>query len=258
VRKVVIKSSAHYYGAERDDPAFFTERMRRPHPPGTLLEKDVVEAEAAVDSFAEHNPEVTVTVLRFCNGLGPGLKTSHMRLFELPAVLGILGFDPRYQFIHEDDIVGVMAHAVRDDLPGVHNAAADGVLALSEIASLLGKPYAPLLPPWGTGLAAGPLRRLGLRIPAEMLNQLRYGRGIDNRKLKATGYPLRYMTREAVNKLGEHMRTRHLRRGEAEPYRYEREVEHFLRYSPSVHRVARDPDLENVAPGRSARLTQGD
>src|SRR3954463_11646632 len=25
VRKVVFKSSAHYYGAERDDPAFFTE-----------------------------------------------------------------------------------------------------------------------------------------------------------------------------------------------------------------------------------------
>src|SRR3712207_6870561 len=32
VRKVVFKSSAHYYGAERDDPAFFTEDMERPHP----------------------------------------------------------------------------------------------------------------------------------------------------------------------------------------------------------------------------------
>ena len=25
VRKVVFKSSAHYYGCERDDPSFFTE-----------------------------------------------------------------------------------------------------------------------------------------------------------------------------------------------------------------------------------------
>ena len=31
VRKVVFKSSAHYYGAEQDDPAFFTEAMDRPH-----------------------------------------------------------------------------------------------------------------------------------------------------------------------------------------------------------------------------------
>ena len=38
VRKVVFKSSAHYYGCERDDPAFFTEAMRRPHPPRTPIE----------------------------------------------------------------------------------------------------------------------------------------------------------------------------------------------------------------------------
>ena len=119
VRKFVFKSSAHYYGCERDDPAFFTEGMRRPHPPRTRLESDIVEAEKAVDGFAQRNPEVTVTVLRFCNALGPDLRTTHTRLFELPAVPCILGFDPRYQFIHEDDLVGVLRFAVERDLPGV-------------------------------------------------------------------------------------------------------------------------------------------
>ena len=46
-------------------------------------------------------------------------------------------------------------------LRGVYNVAGDGVLALSEVAGLLGKPYAPILPPWGTGLAAAALRRRG-------------------------------------------------------------------------------------------------
>jgi UDP-glucose 4-epimerase len=124
VRKVVFKSSAHYYGCEQDDPAFFTEGMRRPHAPRTRLESDIVEAEKAVDGFAQRNPEVTVTVLRFCNALGPDLRTTHTRLFDLPAVPGILGFDPRYQFIHEDDLVGVLRFAVERDLPGVYNAAA--------------------------------------------------------------------------------------------------------------------------------------
>ena len=55
----------------------------------------------------------------------------------------------------------VLEHAVREDLPGVYNAAADGVLALSEIAGLLGKPLLPSLPPWGTGLVAGPLQAPG-------------------------------------------------------------------------------------------------
>jgi UDP-glucose 4-epimerase len=236
VRKVVFKSSAHYYGCEQDDPAFFTEAMRRPHPPRTRLESDIVEAEKAVEGFAQRNPEVTVTVLRFCNALGPDLRTSHTRLFDLPAVPSVLGFDPRYQFIHEDDLVGVLRFAVEQELPGVYNAAGDGVLALSEVASLLGKPLAPILPPWGSGLAAIALRPLGVRIADEVLRQLRYGRGLDNRKLKAAGYSYAFTSREAVLKHAEAQRARPLLRGEGEPYRYEREVEEFLRWSPSVRR----------------------
>jgi UDP-glucose 4-epimerase len=236
VRKLVFKSSAHYYGCERDDPAFFTEAMRRPHPPRTRLESDIVEAEKAVEGFADRNPDVTVTVLRFCNALGPDQRTTHTALFSLPAIPSILGFDPRYQFIHEDDLVGVLRFAAEHDLPGVYNAAADGVLALSEVASLLGKPLAPILPPWGTSLAATALRPAGIRLPAEVLNQLRYGRGQDNRKLKGAGYAFGYTSREAVLKHGEALRVRSLRRGDGEPYRYEREVEEFLRWSPSVRR----------------------
>ena len=52
VRKVVFKSSAHYYGAEQDDPAFFTEAMDRPHAPRTPIERDIVDAERAVREFA--------------------------------------------------------------------------------------------------------------------------------------------------------------------------------------------------------------
>ena len=236
VRKVVFKSSAHYYGCERDDPAFFTESMQRPHPPRTRLESDIVEAESAVRGFAERNPDVTVTVLRFANGLGADLDTSHSRVLRLPAVPCILGFDPRYQFVHEDDIVGVLEHAVVNDLSGVYNVAGDGVLVLSEVASLLGKPLAPILPPWGTGLATAGLRLAGVRVPEEMSQQLRFGRGLDNRKLKAAGCALRYTTREAVQRFAEELRVRELRRGESAPYRYEREVEEFLRYSPSVRR----------------------
>jgi UDP-glucose 4-epimerase len=233
VRKVVFKSSAHYYGCERDDPAYFTEDMERPHPPRTPIERDIVDAEHAVDAFAARNRDVTVTVLRFVNALGPDLETSHVRLLALPAVPAILGFDPRYQFIHEDDIAGVLEHAARNDLPGTYNAAADGVLALSEIASLLGKPPAPILPPWGTGLAASALRRLRLKIPPEMLQQLRYGRAIDNRRLKAAGYAFRATTRETVQAFAEHLRVRGLRPAVGD-FEYRREVEEFLRWSPAV------------------------
>jgi UDP-glucose 4-epimerase len=165
-------------------------------------------------------------------------------MFSLPLVPMILGFDPRYQFVHEDDVVHALEHAAFNDLPGIYNVAADGVLALSEVISLLGKRPLPVLPPWGTGLVAGPLRRLGFRVPDEMLNQLRFGRGLDNRRLKATGFRYQYTSREAVLKLGEHLRLSPVLAGAREPYRYEREVEEFLRWSPHVRR--------GRAPGNAA------
>ena len=245
VRKLVVKSSAHYYGAARDDPAFFTEDMRRAHAPTTPIERDIVEAEAGVAEFREKSPNVDVTVMRFCNVLGPEIRTSHARLFSLPAVPMILGFDPRYQFIHADDVVNALEHAVVRDLPGTYNAAPDGVLALSEVIGLLGKRPLPILPPAGTGLAAATLRRtLGVRVPPEMLNQLRYGRGLDNRNLKSTGFRFAHTTSEAVTKFAEHLRLHTVLRGVREPYRYEKEVEDFLRWSPSV----RNRTYEGEAP----------
>jgi UDP-glucose 4-epimerase len=236
VRKLILKSSAHWYGCEQDDPAFFTEEMPRRHPPRTPIERDIVEAEAAVADFAEKRSEVTVTILRCANVLGPDVDTSHIRMFSLPMVPMILGFDPRYQFAHEDDVVHALEHASFNDIEGIYNVAADGVLALSEVIGLLGKRPLPVLPPWGTGLAVGPLRRLGFRVPDEMLNQLRFGRGLDNRKLKATGFRYGFTSREAVLKLGEHLRLRPVLSGVKSPYRYEREVEEFLRWSPHVRR----------------------
>jgi len=236
VRKLVFKSSAHFYGCEQDDPAFFTESMGRPHPPRTPIEHDLVEAEAAVSEFAERNPEVCVTVERFSNVLGPDVRTSHTRLFGLPAVPMVLGFDPRCQYVHEDDVVGALAHAVEHELPGIYNVAADGVLALSEVVALLGKRPLPALPPVGTRIALGALAALGVPIPPEMQHQLLFGRGLDNRPLKATGFRYRYTTRETVVDFAERMRLAPILRGAEEPFHFEQEVEDFLRRSPNVRR----------------------
>ena len=236
VRKFVFKSSAHYYGCEQDDPSFFTESMRRPHPPRTRLERGMVDAESAIRDFAVKTPEVEVTVLRCANVLGPDVDTAFTRMFSLPAVPMVLGFDPRVQFVHEDDVVHALEHAALNSVPGVFNVGADGVLSLSEAIGLLGKMYLPILPPYGAGLLAGPLRRLGLRIPDEMWNQLRFGRGLDNRAYKAAGFRYGYTTREAVLRFGEHLRLTPVMRGGEHEYTYEREVEEFLRWSPHIQR----------------------
>jgi UDP-glucose 4-epimerase len=255
VRKLVFKSSARYYGAEQDDPAFFTEGMRRPHPPRTPIERDICDAEANVRDFRHKNPDTTVTVLRFANALGPDLRTSWQTYLGLPAIPTILGFDPRVQFIHEDDMANCLEHAVMYDLDGTFNCAADGVLVLSEVIDLLGKAMLPILPPWGTGIATQVARRAGVPIQAEMLPQLRFGRALDNRRYKATGFVYQHTTREAVLRLREQQRLEPILRGvTGSSYRYEAAVEEFLRFSPSVHQANARPQLAPANSAPRARL----
>ncbi len=97
-------------------------------------------------------------------------------------------------------------------------------------------------PGWAPRSCAAPASRCR----AEMVRQLRFGRALDNRRMKATGFRYRYTTRETVAKLREHQRLAPLMRAAGEGYRYERELEEFLRYSPSVRAA-------NAAPQPAAQ-----
>ena len=236
VRKFIFKSSSLAYGSYADDPAFFTEEMSRTHPPSTSLERDVDEAEAAVEEFDSRHPQITVTCLRCANVLGPDVVTNFTRLFAMPVIPTILGFDPRIGFVHEDDIVHALEHAAFFDLSGSFNVVGDGVLALSEAIDLLGKRSAPVLPPFKAAAFISALRAVGLGMPPEQVELMRFGRGLDNRRYKATGFEYGYTSRETVLEFGEKLRLNAVMRGMESSYIYEREVEDFLRWSPLVNR----------------------
>ncbi len=258
VRHLVFKSSAHAYGWAAGDPAFFSEDAVRSHPPRTALEREIVGAEEAVQGFAARHRACRVAILRVADEVGSEGRSSLLSLLSLPIIPGIIGFDPRFQVIHTDDVVGALAHAVRAELGGTYNAAGDGVLALSEVASVLGKPLIPVLPPWGAGFAAGQLRRLGLRVPVETVRALRHGRGLDNRRLKATGFTYRYTTREALIKLRAEQRRHPLLGSGSETYRYEPDLEDFLRWSPSVRTAHSNPAQRRDGQAGFDRLAVGE
>jgi UDP-glucose 4-epimerase len=144
-----------------------------------------------------------------------------------------------------------VAHVVARALPGAFLVAADGTLALSEALSTLGRAHAPVLPPWGTGVLASVLARAGVGAAHDLAGQLRRGRGIDNRRLKATGFAYRSTSREALAAAaGARGSRRVLHPGVPAPY--EPEVEAFLRYSPSA--VAPEPEPSRQAPDGVAAL----
>src|SRR5881396_1470385 len=94
VRQVVVKSSTLVYGSTHEDPAWFREEMSRTRPPSTRVERSLVEVEGYLRDFAEDNPHVTVTLMRFSNVLGTDIVTPISKALQLPLVPAIFGYDP--------------------------------------------------------------------------------------------------------------------------------------------------------------------
>lgn len=235
VRDVVVKSSSYVYGTAMQDPVWFSEESQRTNPARNRIEQSIESVEGYVRDFAEDNPHVNVSMLRFANVLGPDIVTPISRALELPLVPSIFGFDPRFQFVHEEDVVRSILFVLDRHLPGIYNVAGDGLLPWSEVAALCGKRTAPM-PPIATGLATWPLRQIGVPLPGELLDLLRYGRGIDNRRLKKAGFRYNYTSAGSVKAFIEAVRLRDTI-GSTEPtYTYERDVEQFFRHSPAVVR----------------------
>jgi UDP-glucose 4-epimerase len=185
VRKLLVKSSTAIYGSEPDDPSVWTEDMTRRTPPQDAFSRDIVEVESYVRDFALRQPGATVTVLRFTNVLGPLLQTPFQAYFGLPAVPTVLGFDPRLQFLHEDDAVEALYRATVENHPGAYNVSGPGVVILSQAARILGRRCLPVIPPVGGNLAALALKRVGLLDwPPHLVRLIQYGRVVDVARLR--------------------------------------------------------------------------
>ncbi|MFI6513957.1 NAD-dependent epimerase/dehydratase family protein [Spirillospora sp. NPDC050679] len=184
MRKLVVRSSAAVYGSSPMDPAVFTERDEPVEAPTSGYAKDAVEVEGYVRGLRRRRGDLTVSVLRFANFLGPGVDSPLTRYLRMPVVPTVLGFDPRLQFVHEDDGVEVLRRMTLEDHPGCFNVAGDGVLLLSQALRRAGRPYVPVPAPSISTL--GDLgRRLG-GLPGfspELQRWLTYGRVIDTTAL---------------------------------------------------------------------------
>ena len=200
VRRLVLKSTTAVYGSSSRDPAIFNESMTPKDLPRGGYAKDAAEIEGYLRGFARRRPDVAVTVLRFANFIGPRIDTVFTRYFALPVVPTVLGYDARVQLLHEEDGLAVLERATRENLPGVFNVAADGVLLLSQAIRRAGRVPLPV-----PTVAVGPLGRL-LRsarlfdFSPEQMRLLNFGRVVDNTRLREQfGFTPRWTTTQAFD-----------------------------------------------------------
>ncbi len=198
VRRLVVKSTSSVYGASPKDPAQFTEDTPAKVLPRAGWGKDSVEVEGYVRGFSRRRPDVDVAVLRFANALGPGMRTGLTDYFELPVAPVVLGFDPRLQFVHEDDLVEAMRLATVGSVTGQVNVAGDGVLTLTQALGIIGRPAVPVPSVATDAVAQAASRLFRVDLGPDVTSLLTYGRGLDTTRMRTRlGLEPRYSTRSA-------------------------------------------------------------
>jgi UDP-glucose 4-epimerase len=176
VRKVVLKSSTAVYGANPTNSAYLNEQHPLQGSRAYGYTRDMVEIESFCNGFQRQMPGLILTTLRFPSIVGPTVDTPMTRFLREPWTPILLGFDPLMQVIHERDVVDALVHAVINEVPGVFNVAAEGVLPLTKLMRLAGKfpiPMFHLFAYWGTSVMGGRGLRATHYVPIE-LDYIRY------------------------------------------------------------------------------------
>jgi len=198
VRKVVYPSSATVYGAHSDNDFPLTESSALRPNLDFAYAMHKLETERIAEAFRADAPGAVVTVFRSAVVFGPNVENFVSRMMEAPRLLTVKGYSPPLQFVHEEDVASALAFAVRADLDGVYNLAADGWLAADEVSSLGGKKRVELPEAIAFSMAER-LWRTGLSIaPPGELHYVMHPWVIQNAKLRAAGWVPKYSNKEAL------------------------------------------------------------
>ncbi|MHB8418456.1 MAG: NAD-dependent epimerase/dehydratase family protein [Myxococcales bacterium] len=186
VRRAIFVGRHTFYGAAADAPLYHTED----EPPLEVASfpalADLVAADLYAGSAFWRFPEMATAVLRLCYTLGPSRRGILAGLLQGRLVPAVLGFDPLFQILHEDDATAAIALAVRQEIRGVFNVAGPPPLPMSLIARLAGRRLVALPGP----ILRRVLGRLGFTaLPAAAIGHLQYPVVVDDGAFrKATGF----------------------------------------------------------------------
>ena len=166
IQAIVIRGSAGIYGVRaRTRRSSSPRRWRGSIPLRTRFQRDVGEIENYFETYSRRHPGVICTMLRYQPAIGPSVDTQVTRYLSLPVVPTYLGFDPRLQFVHEEDALERWSAAVRDPVRGAVNVAGPGTIGLdADDPAWRGRPTLPVAGPlFGTVTDVHAAARAGRR-----------------------------------------------------------------------------------------------
>ena len=174
VKKMIILSTYHVYGASPYNPALIEETAPLKAAELTMDLVDSVELENLANIYLWRYPDLNITILRPCNIVGPGVRNTISSLLSSRFAPNLMGFSPIMQFIHIDDMADAVSLAHKKRRRGVYNVATSDWIAYQEALEYCGctaisiPSIPPILPRAITGL-------LNLKMfPSYLVNYFKY------------------------------------------------------------------------------------
>jgi UDP-glucose 4-epimerase len=144
VSQLVFVGRHTYYGAGPEAPLYHTE-VEPPQELGAYPElADLVAADLYAANALWRLPALQTAVLRICYTLGPSGRGTLASFLKARFVPMVLGFDPLFHFMHEDDAADAIVKALSTKVRGIYNVAGPQPLPLSLIAEEARRRVLPL------------------------------------------------------------------------------------------------------------------
>lgn len=200
IKKVIILSTFHVYGALPDNSIFLNEdaplkaSIRHPEL------RDVVEMDQMCTSWMWKNQNIISTVvLRPCNIIGTQIQNSMTRFLAGPVALCPIDYNPFFQFIHEFDMAHVLYKCLEHVPTGTYNVAGNDFISLRDALKIVDTKAIPFPMVMAGGLNAF-LKKLSINVPDYLLDYLKFSCLISNTELKKHLGPdfLRFSIQEAL------------------------------------------------------------
>ena len=133
IKKVVVLSTYHVYGALHDNPVYINEE----HPLRASIKypelRDVVEMDQICTNWMwKHQSDMSTVILRPCSIIGPKITNTMTQYLKASYAPVPIDFNPMFQFIHEFDMANILLRSLNELPTGTYNVAPDEVISLRE------------------------------------------------------------------------------------------------------------------------------
>ncbi len=180
VKKVIIMSTYHVYGANPDNPVYLDESYPLRASINHSELRDVVEMDQLATNWMWKNKDLLDTiVLRPCSIIGPQINNVMSLYLKSKFAPTPIDFNPIFQFVHEFDMANILFKSIEVLPTGVYNVADNETISISKAKEIMNNRSFPV--PFSViGPISNLINKVVYPIPKYMVDYLKYSCVISN------------------------------------------------------------------------------